>query len=156
MAPEADTTLREWRNGLRLEHMCHARSAADCRKKHQWLGVPAIVLTTISGSSGLVSLGDLLTPGLIFIAGLAGIGAGVLVALQTFFNFEHSANSHAQAAAEYGDLRRRVEVLLARPDDRDVDEIEAIRTRWHELASSSPIVPQRLHDELLPNVVKQE
>ena len=146
--PPLDATLRftleQWRNGVRIKHISHAKAAAASRRKRNSLGVPATILATVAGASGISTLGESTGEWAAWLSGVSGIVAAVLAGLQTYLGYETLATSHEQYAADYGDLRRELDVLLAGAAAPQ-DEVQAVRARWHELDRVAPTVPASIH-----------
>ena len=150
-------TLQQWRNGLRLCHAGHARAASGAVRAKRAIGVPAVVLATIAGGSGLSTISGGPTDVLAVISGAAGVAAGVLAGLQTFLDLDKTAAAHERAAAEFGDLRRQVEQLLLGDDAPALaSQMTSVRKRWRELELDTPAIPRRIHDEIREGIPRAE
>ena len=148
-AMDAADLLKQWRNGVRISHCAHSDAAARCDTRARWLGVPAIVLSTVLGTSIFATLES--SPGRTAkaFAGLAGIAAAVRTALQTFLGYADRAQRHREAAQRYGDLRRELDELLLFPDagPKLKKRMEDLRARWNEVDAMAPTVNPRVHDK---------
>ena len=107
-----------------------------------------MALATLAGATGLSTISGSHVEALAVISGAAGVGAAVLSALQTFLAHEKLTTAHEKAAAEFGDLRRRVEMMLLTELDAVPPEMTAIRERWHELEAETPTIPGRIHRDV--------
>lgn len=68
-----------------------------------WLGVPAIILSAVVGTTVFASLETQVDTSLKIILGLISITSAVLASLQTFYNFAGLAESHRLAGVKYED-----------------------------------------------------
>jgi len=113
-----------------------------------WLGVPAIVLSAIVGTSVFASLNTQVDDSLKIILGLVSITSAVLASLQTFYNFENRAESHRVAGVKYKAVIRELEQVLTQPLDRVPDKddyLRDLRTRLDDLEAEAPVVPERIY-----------
>ena len=140
----------------------HYRAAKLANQKHMLLGVPAIVTSTAVGTAIFASLNDNPSNTIKVLAGTVSLLGATLSALQTFFKFSELAERHRVAGAEYGDVKRRLDLFLVKYGSKDLSfEAEAIEKLAEivdllsKLAKESPDVPDaayRLagrHDEIL-------
>lgn len=141
---ETHLIASQWRNGVRIAHIAHSRSAARFADRNRWLGVPAVLLATIAGGSGLSTLGST-DAWVSWVAGLSGVGAAALASAQTFLNDDARAEQHRRFAAAYGDLRRRLDLLLAADPDDTTATLEEVRVAWDALNRDAPSTPDRIH-----------
>lgn len=146
MNDEAYLLTCQWRNGARIAHIAHSRAAAKSADRNRWLGVSAVLLATLSGGSGLSTLGST-DAWVSWVAGLAGAGAALLAGAQTYLNDEARAEQHRRFAAAYGDLRRRLELLLIEDPEDPGTALEEIRVVWDDLNREAPPTPDRVHEK---------
>ena len=137
--------LDHWHTGLRVLHRGHFESAKFYSRRNLWFGVPAIIFSTVIGTTVIGSLENSDDPYIRTLIGLMGITAAVLASLQTFLNYAGRAEQHKAAAVKYGTLRREIEERLATcsptcpcPDDFCTD----LRKRWDDVDMQSPTVPE--------------
>ena len=121
----------------------HHTAAGFLDRRHYWLGIPSIALSTLVGTAIFASLQA--NPGVIvqIIVGLASVSAAVLASLQTFLRFSERAEKHRVAGVRYGAIMRELEELLLVPPE-SVEElrrrIEDIRIRWDKLNEDTPLM----------------
>jgi SMODS and SLOG-associating 2TM effector domain family 4 len=93
-------------------------------------------------ASALVSTGVLTNvksnPGfaLTLAAGIVAFVAAVLAGLQTFYKFGEVAEKHRTAAADYGEVRRELELFLVRYAEKDPAQASLALTELGRLAES--------------------
>ncbi len=79
------------------------------------------------------------------------VTAGLLSALQTFFDYPGRAERHRKAAAKYKTVIRELEEVLATPDlsaTRDHAWLDALRQRFDALEEETPVVASGIFDEV--------
>lgn len=121
---------------------------------HSRLGIPAVTLSTVVGSSIFATISSSPSIWLVIIAGLASISAAILGALQTFFGFSRRAGEHRSAGAEFAALKRDLDVYsikAKRTDssclDEALTELAAITDRFNQMQRDSPYVPDHFYDQ---------
>lgn len=133
--------LNDWYNRVVTTQKAHYLSADYFGRKKFLLGVPAVLLSTIVGTTVFATLqkrDDSLW--LQITVGLASVLAAVLTSLQTFLGYSERAEKHRIAGAKYGALGRHLEWVRA--SESYTDQVaEDIRSRLDELAIESPNNP---------------
>nr|CAP47576.1 putative integron gene cassette protein [uncultured bacterium]CAP48639.1 putative integron gene cassette protein [uncultured bacterium]CAP48646.1 putative integron gene cassette protein [uncultured bacterium] len=144
--PNIEDVLGEWYQRVSVTQLAHYRSAGHFARKKYWLGVPAVVLATIVGTSVFASLADDQPNVWLQIGiGLASVTAAVLTSLQTFLGYSERAEKHRIAGAKYGALGREMETLRASIQDVTKEQIDRIRERLDTLAIESPNNPETIY-----------
>lgn len=116
------------------------------------LGVPALVLSTLVGTSVFGSLMAKPATSLVIATGIASVSAAVLSALQTFFSFDENALKHRTSAAEYAGVKRNLDLLLLELDTspRDtattIENLTAIVNQFNSIEKEAPSVPDAFYD----------
>lgn len=132
----------------------HYKAGKLTAYKHAMLGVPVIICTSIVGTSIFATLSE--NPAIIWkvAAGLISLVATVLAALQTFFKLSELSAKHKLAGAEYGTLRRKIDMFLLHFSDEGensrknaLDELREIAENLGRLAKESPDLADELYDE---------
>lgn len=129
----------------------HYESAAILSRRHYQVGVPAIVLATIVGSSVFSALDKGGSTWTKIAVGAASILAAVLTAVQTFLRHDERAEKHRAAGVSYGGMKRKLEQHVAYPPataERMVELLEQIRTEWDGLNRECPTIPKRVWDRV--------
>lgn len=139
--------LAEWLTGVKLAHVGHARAAAIYARRATALGVGATIVSAAVGTTLFATLAASTDDRLIGAAALLSVIAVILSALQTFLNYGELAVSHRVAAGAYGDLRRRVEQLLAFGRHDKLQRVMAeITEAWAKLDRDSPDLSPAMFD----------
>lgn len=146
-AMESEELLKQWRTAVRVSHRAHADAASRCERLHTLLGLPAVALASILGTTILASLEA--SPGrtAMAAAGLAAVAVAVLAALQTFLGHTERAHRHREAAARYSHIQRELDELslAGEPTPKVKKQWEELRSRWAEVDLMAPAVPDRQH-----------
>lgn len=144
VAPVDNTELiARWLKRARESQLGHYAMVDNQSRKHVTLGLITISITALLGVTNVVP--GLPHPITIWL-GLLALVASFISAVQTFFKFEESANSHRLAAIEYGKIRRNLETAIA-SGENSTEFINEIRLKLDELAASSPNVSKKFHVE---------
>jgi hypothetical protein len=136
--------LDDWYTRVSITQRAHYLSADHFGRRKYWLGVPAVVLSTLVGTAVFASLQKQPELWLQISIGLASVLAAVLAGLQTFLGYTERAEKHRIAGAKYGALGRELEVLRA-SDQISNETVEEIRNRLDVLALESPNNPLRIY-----------
>lgn len=114
-------------------------------KRNVQVGLPAIVFSTIVGTSVFASLNNDDIPQVAkIVVGLISVVAAVLTALQTFLGFSERAEKHRTTAVRYGAVGREIEQFLETGTSghrTTEDLLNQIRERLNQLAEESPVLP---------------
>jgi hypothetical protein len=143
--PSTKEVLDEWYLRVCVTQRAHYLSADHFSTKKYWLGIPAVVLATLVGTSVFATLSAQPDPWLQITLGLASVTAALLTSLQTFLGYSERAEKHRLAGAKYGALGRELEELLAKPESLTAEQIKRVRERLDVLAMESPNNPQHLY-----------
>jgi hypothetical protein len=137
--------LDDWYERVAVTQRAHYLSADHFGARKYWLGIPAVGLSTLVGTSVFATLrnhsGDHSGPWLQIAIGLASVAAALLASLQTFLGYSERAEKHRIAGAKYGALGRELEVLRASTATPTAESIAEVRKRLDDLAIESPNNP---------------
>ena len=128
-----------WIRRARESQMAHYEMANSLSHKGRFLGVPVIVITSLIGTSVFASLASEIIPAWSKMAvGFLSLAAVVLSSLQTFFNYSDRAEKHRSSGANFGAVRRKLEIIYAKREHGiNIDEVEALRKELDGLAKDS-------------------
>ncbi len=146
----ADQLLRTWARRARESQIAHYKSANRHRTKDRWLGVPAIILSTVVGTSVFATLQKEVGQDWRITLAMLSILAAVLMTLHTSLAYSGSSERHRLAGARYASVRRQIEETLASPSESRGDlakVLDSIRSTMDKLAEESPALPPGLWDE---------
>jgi hypothetical protein len=145
--------LEEWRFSARKMQYCHFAAANHFRKRHYWIGIPAVISSIVVGTSVFATLAKEIDTSIKILVGLMSVLATVLTGLQTFLRYEGRAEKHYSAAVQFGAVRRELEQYqaLRKPgaseSAADKDFLDSIRKRMTDLPRTAPEIPQGLWDK---------
>lgn len=114
----------DWKSKIRGRQRAHLYFAESCGRYHYAIGVPATICTAVAGSALLAEVSD---PRIRIAVGVIGIVAAVLTAVQTFYSHAKQAEKHRAAAAEFGRIRRDIEIFERFPPQRNEDKEKRVR-----------------------------
>jgi hypothetical protein len=129
--------LDDWYQRVAATQRAHYISADYYGRKKYWLGIPAVVLSTIVGTSVFAMIAKQPGPYVQIAVGLASVGAALLTSLQTFLGYSERAEKHRVSGAKYGALGRELEVLRANQTVTP-EVVESVRKRLDTLALEAP------------------
>jgi len=121
-------------------------------RKNNWIAIPVIVLSTLSGTASIGSstlFGDETMASSVSI-GLVSIVVGILNTISSFYAFARKAEAHRIAYLNYSKLFSTVAVELALPRlERSSPEeiLKNLRSTMERLAETTPSAPQTILDE---------
>ena len=140
--------LLKWQGAIRVCHLAHVKSAARAQRLSKWLGIPAVLLSAIVGTtifSNMQSSPEIWQQVLVGILSMVAAGLG---SIQTFLDFPELTEKHRLAAHRYGSLRREIEEYLAGENNTvllPAGFLQSIRERWDSVDLESPTLNQRLY-----------
>jgi hypothetical protein len=112
---KAEKLLEDWRARVYAAQSAHYRSAGLFRLLNYFVGVPAVVFSSVVGTAIFAGLKK--DSSWALWVGVVSIGAAVLAGLQTFFRFSERAAQHETAADWYSAIRRDIEEIQHLPDE---------------------------------------
>ncbi len=135
--------LEKWNRTAKAYRNAHYAAAVRLKRLHYWLGIPALVLSTIVGTTVFATLETALELGIRLAVGLISVLAAALGASQTFLRFAERAEKHMQAYSGYASIVRDIEYALHASDRKDSKKLlaaaaERVKKRIDELANSVP------------------
>jgi hypothetical protein len=131
-----------------MNRAAHYRAAKIANQRHIFLGVPATLISTAVGTAIFASLNENPDNSLKIFAGLISLLGAAISALQTFFKFSELAEKHRLAGANYGDVKRKLDLFLLKygaighpAESEAVAELTQIAETLSRLAQESPDIP---------------
>ena len=137
------TLLRDWRDEVRIRSNAQQLAAAEDARWSLLLGVGATVLAAVGASSVLSASSN---PAVTSLAGWITLAAAVLAGTQTVVRFGERSGDHRGAAASFGRVKIRLDLLLARmargtePTQEELEEHAVVMER---LDTETPVVSER-------------
>ncbi len=136
-----EQVLNDWYQRVAVTQRAHYLSADHFGARKYWLGIPAVVLSTLVGTSVFATVQKQPELWLQITVGLASVVAALLASLQTFLGYAERAEKHRVAGAKYGALGRELEQLLSLSTAPTVEAMSEVRKRLDDLAVESPNNP---------------
>jgi hypothetical protein len=136
---QVEQVLEDWHQRCYAAQSAHYASADRCRRMNYLIGVPAIVFSSVVGTTIFAGL-ERDTPRALVVASIS-ILAAVLAGLQTFLRFSEQAAQHGKAADWYSAIRRDIEQTLHLPvESRGTakDCLDTIRKEMNRVAQDAP------------------
>jgi len=137
--------LNEWYERVAVTQRAHYLSADHFGARKYWLGVPAVVLSTLVGTSVFATVQKQPELWLQISVGLASVVAALLTSLQTFLGYAERAEKHRIAGAKYGALGRELEQMRATGAETTPEQITEVRKLLDDLAVESPNNPLHIY-----------
>ena len=139
--PTPEQVLDDWYQRVAVTQRAHYLSADYFGARKYWLGIPAVILSTLVGTSVFATVQKQPSLWLQISVGLASVAAALLASLQTFLGYAERAEKHRIAGAKYGALGRELEQLLSSGTAPSQEVISEMRKRLDDLAVESPNNP---------------
>ncbi|WP_201980424.1 SLATT domain-containing protein [Hymenobacter rubidus] len=141
-----ESVIQKWYDRVSATQYAHYSSSRYYSSRNLWLGVPAVVLSTIVGTTVFASIkAERLETWAQIAVGLASVLAAVLTGLQTLLGFSTLAEKHRLAGAKYGVIGRELEYLLAVPTNITPAIIGSLQKRLEDLAIESVNNPKSIY-----------
>lgn len=142
-----DELLLNWQTSARCAQKAHFRTATLLEKRHFWIGIPTVVLSTIVGSSVFASMQEQASQQAKILVAIASIAAAILAALQTFLRFAERAERHRIVGTSFSALKKELEFRRAYPPREPVTQetcAAEFLKRWSHLVENSPTTDEHL------------
>jgi hypothetical protein len=89
--PAPEQVLEDWYQRVAVTQRAHYYSAEHFGARKYWLGIPAVVLSTLVGTSVFATIQTQPQLWLQIAVGLASVAAALLASLQTFLGYSERA-----------------------------------------------------------------
>jgi hypothetical protein len=129
----------------------HNQAETYYAKRNQWITIPCVVLSTLSGAGSIGSqtmFSDGKTASLAI--GAVSIGVGILQTLGGFWSFAKLQEAHRQADIAWHKLHRFISVEMTLPRQERIlakDMLKICREQIERLSETAPIVPDSIVDD---------
>jgi hypothetical protein len=146
--PELEQLLATWHRRMDACQHAYYLEAERYKRWHFWLGVPAVIFSTVVGTAVFATLeNQAVAISARVIIALVSIAAAVLAGLQTFLRLSETAAAHAQAGDWYAAIKRDIEQLRAlRRDERGSAKTctDTLRKEMNKASQKSPELRESL------------
>jgi hypothetical protein len=145
--PKSAALLGEWHGTATLASERHSTACDYYAALDRFYGTSSTVLTAIVGSAVFISLTKSTSTGLRVAAGVVGVIAAILSAVQTGAKYAAQSERHRTASRAYGALGRQMEEIqaigLAAGGDVQT-ELDTINKTMNDIGQTAPNVPPRI------------
>jgi hypothetical protein len=154
-SPENEKILVEWCDIAKCYKWLHTRAHQNYSKKHAWFTIPAIIMSTISGTASFAqgSLPVSMQTYAPMVIGSVNIFIGILTTIQQYLKISEYNESHRVSAIAWDKFARNIRIELAKhPDERSSEAGHFLKTNRDEfdrLMETSPSIPLHIVDEFL-------
>lgn len=136
--------ITDWFRRARESQEVHYESEKFFKRIHYTLGIPATLLSAIVGTSVFAVLESEADGNFKILLSILSLSAASLVGLNTFLDNAMKAERHRLAGAEYGAIRRKLEIIKTSHQayaNAFNDEMNDLQDKFDELAKNSPVPP---------------
>ena len=154
-SPENEKILVEWCDIAKCYKWLHTRAHQNFSHMHAWFTIPAIILSTISGTASFAqgSLPVSMQTYAPMVIGSVNIFIGILTTIQQYLKISEYNESHRVSAIAWDKFARNIRIELAKhPDERSSDAGHFLKTNRDEfdrLMETSPSIPIPITNEFL-------
>lgn len=145
----------EWCDIAQCYKWLHYRSHQKYATLQMWFTIPAIILSTISGTASFAQA-SLPTSTQVYapmVIGSVNIFIGILTTIQQYLKISEYNESHRISAISWDKFARNIKIELAKhPDDRSEDAghfLKSNREEFDRLMETSPSIPPDVIDEFI-------
>jgi len=138
--------LERWHKRVRESQFAHYEACNKLSRFQYWLGIPAVVLSTLVGTSVFATLQKDASLQIKTATAAASVLVAILAGVQTFLRFGDRAEKHRLAGARYGCLRREIEQFHATRNSQSQDMgkfLNGVREKMDKLVEESLPTPDR-------------
>lgn len=142
--------LENWQRKCRIRQLAHFGVARRLIRRNYLIGIPAVVLSATLGAGFLGT--TQIHPNIRWqiLAGIAGVAAAILTAIQMSADFFGLAERHRSTGAHFESLGRQIEQLLAvspLSEEIALQTIDRLRRELDSLSEQAPVLAPELLEE---------
>jgi hypothetical protein len=144
-SPDNETILVEWCDVAQCYKWLNFRSHTKLSSMHAWFTIPAIILSTITGTASFAqsTLPDDIKEYAPAMIGTINIFVGILTTIQQYLKISEKNEAHRVSAISWDKFSRNIRIELAKkPEERDKAGhfIKACRQEFDRLMETSPTI----------------
>tara|TARA_B100000035_G_C21017734_1_gene562719 strand:+ start:1066 stop:2088 length:1023 start_codon:yes stop_codon:yes gene_type:complete len=153
-SPENELILVEWCDAAQCYKWLHARSHVKYSYLHAWYTIPAIILSTISGTASFATSSlpaNMKTLAPIAIGSL-NIFIGILTTIQQYLKISELNESHRVMSIAWDKYARNIRIELSKAPDERSDASSFLkynRQEFDRLMETSPPIDKKIIDEFI-------
>jgi len=148
-SPENEAIMVEWCDVAQCYKWLNTQSHNKYARKNAWMTIPAIILSTISGTASFAQASlpleyQVYAP---MIIGTINIGIGILTTIQQYLKISELNEAHRVAAISWDKYARNIRIELAKDPNERMDAgqfIKISRQEFDRLMETSPSIPPEI------------
>jgi hypothetical protein len=151
---EHDKLLSNWSDHAACYTWMHDITQRKFSRINMFLGVPVIILSTISGTANF-GISTIFPAGFNYgnaIIGTLSLITGVISTVANFLGYAQAEEAHRISAIQWSKFKRTIETELSlKPDERQAPNefIKHARAELDRLMEQSPIIPQDIINKFI-------
>lgn len=148
-SPENEVIMVEWCDVAQCYKWLNSRAHAKLSYAHAWFTIPAITLSTITGTASFAqsSLPIDMQAYAPAIIGSINICIGILSTIQQYLKISELNEAHRVSAISWDKFARNIRIELAKDPDERTDAgqfLKICRMEFDRLMETSPAIPQKV------------
>ena len=148
-SPENEVIMVEWCDVAQCYKWLNSRAHAKLSNAHAWFTIPAITLSTITGTASFAqsSLPVAMQAYAPAIIGSINICIGILSTIQQYLKISELNEAHRVSAISWDKFARNIRIELAKDPDERTDAgqfLKICRMEFDRLMETSPAIPQKV------------
>lgn len=148
-SPENELIMVEWCDVAQCYKWLNTRAHAKCSRAHAWFTIPAITLSTITGTASFAqsSLPVSMQAYAPAVIGSVNIFIGILSTIQQYLKISELNEAHRVSAISWDKFARNIRIELAKdPDERsDAGQfLKICRMEYDRLMETSPAIEENI------------
>lgn len=151
-SPENEIIMVEWCDVAQCYKWLNTRAHAKLSRAHAWFTIPAITLSTITGTASFAqsSLPISMQSYSPAVIGTINICIGILSTIQQYLKISELNEAHRVSAISWDKFARNIRIELSKDPDERTDAgqfIKICRMEFDRLMETSPAIPQKIVDD---------
>lgn len=148
-SPENEIIMVEWCDVAQCYKWLNTRAHSKLSRAHAWFTIPAITLSTITGTASFAQSSlplsmQAYSPAVI---GTINICIGILSTIQQYLKISELNEAHRVSAISWDKFARNIRIELSKDPDERTDAgqfIKICRMEFDRLMETSPAIPQKI------------
>ena len=151
-SPENEEIMVEWCDVAQCYKWLNNRAHISYSKQHAWYTIPAIILSTVSGTASFAqtSLPPQAQDYAPVVIGTINIFIGILTTIQQYLKISELNESHRVSSIAWDKFSRNIRIELAKKPDERLDAgtfLKHCRDEYDRLMETSPSIPDSMIKE---------
>jgi hypothetical protein len=148
-SPENEKILVEWCDVAQCYKWLNARAHTKYQKQNTWFTIPAIILSTISGTASFAqsSLNEEQKVYAPMAIGAVNIFIGILTTIHQYLKIAELNESHRVSSIAWDKYARNIRIELSKAPDERLDAgvfLKHSRDEFDRLMETSPSIPEQI------------